>query len=101
VLFEILGSGIRISSGAPIYDFARYCCRMARNCRIGPPILARGTAAGRFSVSRLGEDLGGSSWLMEWISPILKRPRHDSWLSSRDCWRQRDEPGPTQIFADG
>src|SRR5215510_15801239 len=34
--------GVRIAAGTPPYDFARYCCRSARNRRIKPLIAACG-----------------------------------------------------------
>jgi hypothetical protein len=34
-------SQVRILSGAPVYDFVRYCCREAREQRLMPPVPAR------------------------------------------------------------
>lgn len=45
-------------------------------------------------------DAKGSGFV-EWISPTLTRLRRRAELPSRDSRRQRDEPSPTKILADG
>src|ERR1035437_7490303 len=43
----------------------------------------------------------GCAGFMEWISPTLTRLRRGPRLPSRDWGRQRDEPSPVKVPADG
>ena len=65
-------------------------------------------APGRLSRILLAVEFGRHSfcvarWLASrrWISPTLTRLRRGAQLPSRDSRRQRDEPSPAKVLADG
>jgi hypothetical protein len=86
---------IFIGRGAPLHDFARYRCRLARSRRIQPPTAAPPAVSGHVAVRRMSLD---ALWPIGYIGTLMVEVRQTEEFSA---WlrRLRDANAVARIIA--